>query len=260
MNTQNQILQVECLTKVYGKGDNRTEALKGITFHVLEGEFLGIMGASGSGKTTLLNCIATVLKPTSGKIILRGKDLSSLRGGALSDYRGKEIGYLFQEFELLDNLTARENISLPLALHGVTAKKAESDICALASMLDITGVLDKFPSQMSGGQKQRVAAARALISNPDIVLADEPTGALDTKNSKILMDKLSAINREQNKTIMMVTHDANAASYCSRILFIQDGCIFHELRRSIQTESTAVFYDRIVAVMAQLGGGSANVL
>ncbi len=260
MNTQQEILQVESLTKVYGKGDNRTEALKGITFHVLEGEFLGIMGASGSGKTTLLNCIATVLKPTSGKIILRGKDLSSFRGDALSDYRGREIGYLFQEFELLDNLTARENITLPLALHGVSARQAEAGICALASMLDITDVLDKFPSQMSGGQKQRAAAARALISNPDIVLADEPTGALDSKNSKILMDKLSVINREQNKTIMMVTHDANAASYCSRILFIQDGCIFHELRRSVQTESTAAFYDRIVAVMAQLGGGSANVL
>ncbi len=254
------ILQVERLTKVYGKGANRTEALKGISFHVLEGEFLGIMGASGSGKTTLLNCIATVLKPTSGKIIFHGKDLSGFRGSALSDYRGKEIGYLFQEFELLDNLTARENITLPLALHGVTAKQAEADICTLASMLDITDVLDKFPSQMSGGQKQRAAAARALISNPDIVLADEPTGALDSKNSKILMDKLSVINREQNKTIMMVTHDANAASYCSRILFIQDGCIFHELRRSVQKESTAAFYDRIVAVMAQLGGGSANVL
>lgn len=260
MNTQNQILQVEGLTKTYGKGNNQTEALKGITFNVLEGEFLGIMGASGSGKTTLLNCIATMLKPTSGRIILHGQDISGFRGEELADYRGKKIGYLFQEFELLDNLTAKENITLPLALHGVTAKKAESNILALASMLDIAGVLDKFPSQMSGGQKQRVAAARALISNPDIVLADEPTGALDSRNSKILMDKLSAINREQHKTIMMVTHDANAASYCSRILFIQDGCIFHELRRSIQTESTASFYDRIVTIMAQLGGGSANVL
>lgn len=260
MNTQNQILQVEGLTKTYGKGDSGTQALKGITFHVLEGEFLGIMGASGSGKTTLLNCIATMLKPTSGKIILHGKDISGFRGGALADYRGREIGYLFQEFELLDNLTAKENITLPLALHGVTAQKAEADIRALASMLDITEVLDKFPTQLSGGQKQRVAAARALISDPDIVLADEPTGALDSKNSKTLMDKLAAINREQHKTIMMVTHDANAASYCSRILFIQDGCIFHELRRSIQTESTAAFYDRIVSVMAQLGGGSANVL
>ena len=260
MNTQNQMLQVEGLKKIYGKGDNQTEALKGITFTVLEGEFLGIMGASGSGKTTLLNCIATVIRPSSGKIILKGQDISGFHGGALADYRGREIGYLFQEFELLDNLTAKENITLPLALHGITAKKAEADISALAARFDIVGVLDKFPAQMSGGQKQRVAAARALISNPDIVLADEPTGALDSKNSKILMDKLSAINREQQKTIMMVTHDANAASYCSRILFIQDGCIFHELRRNVELESTSDFYERIVTVMAQLGGGSANVL
>lgn len=260
MNTQKQMLQVENLTKTYGKGDNKTEALKGITFTVLEGEFLGIMGASGSGKTTLLNCIATMLRPTSGRIVLRGKDISGFRGRALADYRGREIGYLFQEFELLDNLTARENITLPLSLHGVTARQANAQIDALSSMLDIGGVLDKFPSQMSGGQKQRVAAARALISNPDIVLADEPTGALDSKNSKTLMDQLSVINREQRKTIMMVTHDANAASYCTRILFIQDGCIFHELRRDRQAESTAAFYDRIVTVMAQLGGGSANVL
>lgn len=260
MNIQNYILQVEKLTKVYGKSENRVEALKGISFNVLEGEFLGIMGASGSGKTTLLNCIATMLKPTSGKILLRNQDIACFHGKKLADYRGNEIGYLFQEFELLDNLTARENITLPLSLHGITSKKAETDIQTLACMLDIEGVLDKFPSQMSGGQKQRAAAARALISNPDIVLADEPTGALDSKNSKTLMNKLSEINREQNKTIIMVTHDANAASYCSRILFIQDGCIFHELRRNRQTESTAAFYERIVNVMAQLGGGSANVL
>lgn len=260
MNTSNRILQVENLTKTYGKGDSQTKALKGITFDVLQGEFLGIMGASGSGKTTLLNCIATMLKPTSGKIILRGQDISGFSGGKLADYRGKQIGYLFQDFELLDNLTAKENISLPLALHGVAAGKAEKELQALAQMLDITDTLEKFPAQLSGGQKQRVAAARALISQPDIVLADEPTGALDSKNSKILMDKLAAVSKEQNKTIMMVTHDANAASYCSRILFIQDGCLFHELRRNMETESTAAFYERIVTVMAQLGGGSANVL
>ena len=260
MNTQNEILQVEGLTKTYGKGANKTEALKGITFHVLKGEFLGIMGASGSGKTTMLNCIATMRKPTSGKIILDGQDISSFRGGALADYRGRKIGYLFQEFELLDNLTARENIVLPLALHGVTERKAEAKMQELVSLLDITEVLDKFPTQMSGGQKQRVAAARALISDPDIVLADEPTGALDSRNSKVLMDRLSLINRRQEKTIMMVTHDANAASYCSRILFIQDGCIFHELRRNILEEPETDFYNRIAAVMARLSGGSANVL
>lgn len=256
----NRVLQVESITKVYGKGDNKTEALRGISFDVLEGEFLGIMGTSGSGKTTLLNCIATMIKPTSGKIMLNNNDISSFKGGQLADYRGKEIGYLFQEFELLDNLTAKENIILPLSLHGVTGKQAEGKLHELVNRLDIVGVLDKFPSQMSGGQKQRVAAARSLISNPSIVLADEPTGALDSKNSKILMDKLSAINKEQQKTIVMVTHDANAASYCSRILFIQDGSLFHELRKNIETETTDSFYERIVTVVAQLGGGSANVL
>ncbi len=256
----NRILQVINLSKTYGKGDSKTEALCGIGFDVLEGEFLGIMGPSGSGKTTLLNCIATMIKPTSGRVLLKGNDLSAFNGSMLANYRGKEIGYLFQSFELLDNLTARENILLPLSLHGMTGELAKGQLCTLAERLDITNVLDKFPSQMSGGQKQRVAAARALISNPDIVLADEPTGALDSRNSRTLMDKLSAINQGQQKTIVMVTHDANAASYCSRILFIQDGRLFHELRRNVAKETPEAFYDRIVTVLAQLGGGSANVL
>jgi len=255
----NKVLQVDSVTKVYGKGDNKTEALRGISFDVLEGEFLGIMGASGSGKTTLLNCIATMIKPSTGRVLFKNNDVSSFKGVQLADYRGQEIGYLFQEFELLDNLTARENIILPLSLHGVTGHQAEQGLKELANRLDITDVLDKFPSQMSGGQKQRVAAARALISKPSIVLADEPTGALDSKNSKVLMDKLSAINKEQKITIVMVTHNANAASYCSRILFIQDGRLFHELRKNIETENSDSFYERIVTVMAQLGGGSANV-
>jgi putative ABC transport system ATP-binding protein len=208
----------------------------------------------------LLNCIATMTRPTSGKVILQGKDIATFTEAQQANYRGKEIGYLFQEFELLDNLTARENIILPLALHGVTGQQAEYELQQITIKLDITEVVDKFPSQLSGGQKQRVAAARALISNPDIVLADEPTGALDSKNSKILLDKLAGINSDEHKTILMVTHDANAASYCSRILFIQDGRLFHELRRNMETESSAVFYERIVTVMAQLGGGSANVL
>lgn len=260
MNRAKRILEIESLTKTYGKGLARTEALKGISFDVLEGEFLGIMGASGSGKTTLLNCIATMIKPSSGRIALQGQEISGFRGKKLANYRGKEIGYLFQEFELLDNLTAGENIALPLALHGMTEKTARARIRKLAAMLDIEDVLEKFPAQMSGGQKQRAAAARALISDPEVVLADEPTGALDSRNSKILMDKLSAVNREQGKSIIMVTHDANAASYCSRILFIQDGCIFHELRRSMEAETRAAFYERIAAVMTRLGGGSANVL
>ena len=256
----NKVLEVENIIKIYGKGENRTEALKGISFDVLEGEFLGIMGPSGSGKTTLLNSIATMIKVTSGKIKLKGEDISSFKGKQLSSYRGKKIGYLFQEFELLDNLTARENIILPLSLHGMTGREAGEMLKKLSWHFGIEEELDKFPSQMSGGQKQRVAAARALIGNPSIVLADEPTGALDSRNSKVLMNRLSVINEDEGRTIVMVTHDAHAASYCSRILFIQDGRLFHELRRNVGTETTEEFYERIVTVLAQLGGGSADVL
>ncbi|MDC7286635.1 ABC transporter ATP-binding protein [Blautia schinkii] len=254
------ILEIESLCKYYGKSSNQTKALDGVTFQVMPGEFLGIMGSSGSGKSTLLNCIATVIKPTSGKIVMQGKEIHSLKGSQLTDYRGKMIGYLFQNFELLDNLTGRENILLPLSLHNVSAEESDRRMKQLASYLEITDVLGKFPSQMSGGQKQRIAAARALILNPGIILADEPTGALDSKNARALMEKLSGLNEEQNATILMVTHDTNAASYCKRILFIQDGVIFHELRRNMPEESQQMFYERILSVMAQLGGGSANVL
>jgi len=256
----NTILEIENLCKYYGKQENQTKALDGITLQVMKGEFLGIMGSSGSGKSTLLNCIATVIQPTGGKIIMCGKEVQSLKGAELADYRGKQIGYLFQNFELLDNLTGRENILLPLSLHNVPKSESNKRIMEIASYLEITDVLDKFPSQMSGGQKQRVAAARAVILNPSIILADEPTGALDSKNAKLLMKKLSGLNQEYNATILMVTHDCNAASYCKRILFIQDGVIFHELRRNIPEESQQAFYERILKVMAQLGGGTANVL
>ena len=193
-------------------------------------------------------------------ISMRETDVHSLRGADLAEYRGKKIGYLFQSFELLDNLTGRENILLPLSLHGVPAKESRERLQSLSDYLEITDVLDKFPAQMSGGQQQRIAAARALILRPDIVLADEPTGALDSGNAKSLMEKLSGLNQEHNTTILMVTHDANAASYCKRILFIQDGVIFHELRKNVPEESRPEFYERILKVMAQLGGGSANVL
>ena len=255
-----QILEIDSLRKTYGKGNNQTKALNGITFQVMAGEFLGIMGSSGSGKSTLLNCIATVIRPTGGRIRMRETDVHSLRGADLAEYRGKKIGYLFQSFELLDNLTGRENILLPLSLHGIPAKESSERLQSLSDYLEITDVLDKFPAQMSGGQQQRIAAARALILRPDIVLADEPTGALDSGNAKSLMEKLSGLNQEHNTTILMVTHDANAASYCKRILFIQDGVIFHELRKNVPEESRPEFYERILKVMAQLGGGSANVL
>lgn len=256
---QPKILEVQSLYKTYGKKENGTQALNGLSCSVMKGEFLGIMGSSGSGKTTLLNCIATMLRPTKGQILLNGENIAHFSMKQLAEYRGSRIGYLFQTFELLDNLTGRENILLPLAIHSKTDSEAGKRLTQLADYLEITDVLDRFPAQMSGGQKQRVAAARALILHPDLILADEPTGALDSKNAHSLMEKLSGLNKTREATILMVTHDVNAASYCSRILFIQDGQIFHELRKNTEDETRQDFYRRIIAVMAQLGGGSANV-
>ena len=253
------ILRVESLKKHYGKEPNITKALDGISFQVVKGEFLGIMGSSGSGKTTLLNCLATIIKPTDGSIQMQKKDLGQLKGSQLADYRGKEIGYLFQNFELLDNLTAKENILLPLSLHKVDANESKVRLELLSQYLDISELLDKFPSQLSGGQRQRVAAARALILDPKIVFADEPTGALDSKNATILMQKLSEMNQVEETTILMVTHDSVAASFCNRILFIQDGKLFHEIRRDYPRESQEDFYHRILKVMSALAGGDGNV-
>ena len=253
------ILRVESLKKHYGKEPNITKALNGISFQVVKGEFLGIMGSSGSGKTTLLNCLATIIKPTDGSIQMQEKDLGQLKGSQLTDYRGKEIGYLFQNFELLENLTAKENILLPLSLHKVDADESKVRLELLSQYLDISELLDKFPSQLSGGQRQRVAAARALILDPKIVFADEPTGALDSKNATILMQKLSEMNQVEETTILMVTHDSVAASFCNRILFIQDGKLFHEIRRDYPRESQEDFYHRILKVMAALAGGDGNV-
>ena len=253
------ILRVESLKKHYGKEPNITKALNGISFQVVKGEFLGIMGSSGSGKTTLLNCLATIIKPTDGSIQMQEKDLGQLKGSQLADYRGKEIGYLFQNFELLDNLTAKENILLPLSLHKVDADESKVRLELLSQYLDISELLNKFPSQLSGGQRQRVAAARALILDPKIVFADEPTGALDSKNATILMQKLSEMNQVEETTILMVTHDSVAASFCNRILFIQDGKLFHEIRRDYPRESQEDFYHRILKVIAALAGGDGNV-
>ena len=253
------ILRVESLKKHYGKEPNITKALNGISFQVVKGEFLGIMGSSGSGKTTLLNCLATIIKPTNGSIQMQEKDLGQLKGSQLADYRGKEIGYLFQNFELLDNLTAKENILLPLSLHKVDENESKVRLELLSQYLDISELLDKFPSQLSGGQRQRVAAARALILDPKIVFADEPTGALDSKNATILMQKLSEMNQVEETTILMVTHDSVAASFCNRILFIQDGKLFHEIRRDYPRESQEDFYHRILKVMSALAGGDGNV-
>ena len=243
------ILQIESLKKYYGKTKNQTKALNGITFQVMPGEFLGIMGSSGSGKSTLLNCIATVIRPDGGNITMNGRQVQSLKGTALADYRGKEIGYLFQNFELLDNLTGRENIMLPLSLHGVPEAESEKRLDKLASYLEVKDVLPKFPAQMSGGQRQRIAAARALILNPSLILADEPTGALDSSSATELLTALLNANQELHTTILMVTHDAYAASFANRILIFRDGCILKELSKG--DSGRHEFYETIAAEIAK---------
>ena len=247
-----QILEIDSLRKTYGKGNNQTKALNGITFQVMAGEFLGIMGSSGSGKSTLLNCIATVIRPTGGRIRMRETDVHSLRGADLAEYRGKKIGYLFQSFELLDNLTGRENILLPLSLHGVPAKESRERLQSLSDYLEITDVLDKFPAQMSGGQQQRIAAARALILRPDIVLADEPTGALDSRAADSLLRIFEDVNKS-GQTVFMVTHSTRAASHAGRVLFIKDGVIFHQLYRG--NCSNEEMYQKISDTLTVLATG-----
>ena len=208
-----------------------TKAIDHISFAVERGEFLGIMGASGSGKTTLLNCISTIDTVTSGHILVEGRDVTALHGGELAAFRGRKLGFIFQDFNLLDTLTARENIALTLSVSGVRPAEIERRVAQTAAALDIAGVLDKYPYQMSGGQQQRVAAARAVVTDPALVLADEPTGALDSHSSRMLLKLLGQLNSRLGATILMVTHDAFSASYCRRILFIKDGRIFNELVR-----------------------------
>lgn len=253
------ILNVQSLKKYYGNEPNVTKALDGVSFQVVRGEFLGIMGASGSGKTTLLNCLATIIRPTAGSIHMQNRELSNLKENELAKYRGNKIGYLFQNFELIDNLTGKENIQLPLSLHGVSEKESIQRLHLLSDYLDIKDVINKFPSQMSGGQKQRVAAARALILNPGILFADEPTGALDSKNAGILMERLAKMNAVEKTTILMVTHNSYAASFCNRILFIQDGRLYHEIRRDHPRETQREFYQRILKVVSNFSGGEQYV-
>ena len=246
------ILNIENLTKIYGNVPSQTKALNGITFQVMPGEFLGIMGSSGSGKSTLLNCIATVIQPTGGSIQVEGDTLQSLKGKALAEYRGKKVGYLFQNFELLDNLTGRENILLPTSLHGVSEAESSQRLKQLADYLEITDVLDKFPSKMSGGQRQRVAAARALILHPQMILADEPTGALDSRSTDELLGLFNAIN-DNGQTIVMVTHSVKAASTAKRVLFIKDGEVFHQLYRGNLTSDE--MYQKITDTLTVLTTG-----
>ncbi len=250
------ILQTTELKKYYGAEPNITRALDGVTLSIEKGEFVAIVGTSGSGKSTLLNMIGGLDVPTSGQVVVDGKELSKLKDEELTVFRRRKIGFIFQNYNLVPVLNVFENIVLPVELDGNKVDKKFMN--EVVQMLGLEDKLNNMPNNLSGGQQQRVAIARALVSKPAIVLADEPTGALDSKNARSLMEKLSGLNRDEQATILMVTHDSNAASFCKRILFIQDGVIFHELRRG--DESQQEFYGRILKVMAQLGGGSANVL
>ena len=252
------ILEVENLEKYYGNRGNITKAVDNINFCVNEGEFVGIMGPSGSGKTTLLNCISTIDTVTSGHIRINDKDITTLKKDNLSKFRRNELGFIFQDFNLLDTLTAYENIALALTIQKVKTAEIEKRVHDAARKLDIMDTLEKYPYQLSGGQTQRIAAARALITNPSLILADEPTGALDSKSSRMLLDSMERMNQEYNATIMMVTHDAFTASYAQRILFIKDGKIFNEIIRG--NDSRKEFFNKILEVVTLLGGDTSNVL
>lgn len=245
------IVEIKNVTKVYGKSNEKqTQALNGISFSVEKGEFIGIMGASGSGKSTLLNILSTLDKPTSGTIHINQADVTKLKGNQLADFRAKEIGFIFQDFNLLENLTAQENIAVPLSLQGVKPKDIKKKVNAVAERLSISHILDSYPAKISGGQKQRVAAARALVTQPTILLGDEPTGALDSKSAKDLLDTMEELNTNDKVSILLVTHDAFSASYCQRILFIKDGVIHQEVKRGEQSRSD--FYRQILTILGNL--------
>jgi len=246
------ILQVSAVEKYYGNKNNLTKALAGVSFEVDKGEYVGIMGASGSGKTTLLNCVSTIDTVTSGHIVVDGKDITALKSKALAKFRREELGFIFQDFNLLDTLTAYENIALALTILKEKPAKIEERIQQVSTFLGISQVLQKYPTQLSGGEKQRVAAARAIITNPSLVLADEPTGALDSKSARLLLESLQGLVKEVGATILMVTHDAFSASYCDRIVFIKDGKMFSELAKG--SLSRKEFFNKIIEVIALLGG------
>lgn len=246
------ILEIKNVEKYYGNKSSLTKAVNGISFDLNKGEFVSIMGASGSGKSTLLNMISTIDKVTSGHIFVEGEDITKLKGNDLNKFRRNKLGFIFQDFNLLDTLTGYENISLALSIQNVSAKEQELKINDIAEKLGIKKVLNKYPYQMSGGEKQRVVSARAIVTNPSLILADEPTGALDSKSSKQLLSSFEYLNKELNSTILMVTHDAFTASYASRVIFIKDGKIFNELVKG--EESRKEFFDKIIDVVTLLGG------
>ena len=253
----NELLRLEHIQKIYGNGGGVTRAIDDISFSVSSGEFLGIMGASGSGKTTLLNCISTIDTVSAGSILLEGRDITQLKPKELARFRRENLGFIFQDFNLLDTLTVGENIALALTINKVPPGQIDGQVQQMADALNIGDILSKFPYQISGGQKQRCACARAIINQPKLILADEPTGALDSHSSQMLLSTIQSINEDLGATILMVTHDAFSASYANRILFMRDGAIFTEIRKG--GDSRRTFFEKILDILTMMGGGTSDV-
>lgn len=252
-----EILKLENVKKYYGTEKNITKAVNDLSLKVSEGEFVAIMGASGSGKTTLLNCISTIDEVTAGHIYIGDKDITELKEKEIAKFRRENLGFIFQDFNLLNTLTISENISLALIINKEDVNEVDNKVKDIASKLDILDILNKYPYEVSGGQKQRCACARALINKPKLILADEPTGALDSKSSRMLLETMDEMNEKLNATILMVTHDSFSASFCARVLFLKDGKIFNEIRRG--EKSRKEFFNEILDVLTLLGGDVSDV-
>lgn len=254
MNCMKTVLSLENVEKYYGRAGNITKAINNISFNVYEGDFLGIMGPSGSGKTTLLNIISTIDKPSSGLISVDGTDITKMKGANLAKFRREKLGFVFQDFNLLDTLTIYENIALTLSISNIDHKEIDKKIKEVTKLLRIEDILNKYPYEVSGGQKQRAAVARAIIGKPSIIMADEPTGALDSKSANNLLKEFENLNKTQNSSILMVTHDSYAASFCKRVIFINDGRIFTTIEKG--DLSNKEFYEKILDVLSTYGGGN----
>ena len=252
-----EVLKIENLKKYYGVNSNITKAVNGISLNISESEFVAIMGASGSGKTTLLNCISTIDTVTSGHIYIDNKDITTVKEDDLADFRRENLGFIFQDFNLLDTLTIAENIALSLIINKDNINEVDNKVKSIASKLGISDILEKFPYEVSGGQKQRCACARALINKPKLILADEPTGALDSKSSRMLLETMEEMNEKLKATILMVTHDSFSASFCGRVLFLKDGKIFNEIIKGEKTRKE--FFNEILDMLTLLGGDVCNV-
>lgn len=257
-NGSSALLRVDNVQKVFGGRGNLTHALSGVSFAVSKGEFIAIMGPSGSGKTTLLNCISTIDRPSQGKIMVNGQDITQMNNRSLAKFRRQELGFIFQDSNLLDTLTGFENISLALTIKGTPASQVPMKVDQVVNRLGVQSSLPQYPNQMSGGQRQRVAAARAIVGDPSLILADEPTGALDSRNATIMLETLEGMNQNMGATILMVTHDAYAASFTRRVLFLSDGRIFNEIQRGALSREE--YFSRIMEVVTFLGGEAGHAV